>query len=57
MIVMLRDPASIAKRNEVSMHADFLEQMRRAAERTLDLVRFVETIKVPTLVISYEKRF
>ncbi|MEW4459648.1 hypothetical protein AB1K42_16270 [Roseibium algicola] len=55
MIVMLRDPASIAKRNEVSMHADFLEQMRRAAERTLDLVRFVETIKVPTLVISYEK--
>jgi hypothetical protein len=55
LIVMLRDPASIAKRNEISMHTDFLEQLKRAAERTLDLVHFVESIEVPILVISYEK--
>ncbi|MGX1497667.1 hypothetical protein ACSSV1_002703 [Labrenzia sp. MBR-25] len=55
LIVMMRDPAAVAKRNEVSMHTDFLGQLRRAAERTMDLVRFVEAIKCPALVISYEK--
>lgn len=55
MVVTFRDAASIARRNEISMHSDFLRLLRRSVERSVHLVEFLERIKVPTLVVSYEK--
>lgn len=55
LVVTFRDAASIAKRNEISMHSDFLKLLRRSAERAVQLVDFVERLRAPTLIVSYEK--
>ena len=54
-VVVFRDPAAIAKRNEISMHRDFLSELRTANEQTGKLVKFVSRLKLPAMVVSYEK--
>ncbi len=55
IVAIFRDPISIAKRNEISMHSDFIDELERAAKRTVALVSFVKHQKVPLMLVSYEK--
>ncbi len=54
-VITFRDPVAIAKRNEISMHSDFLYALRNAATLMVELVSFVSTLKHPAMLISYEK--
>lgn len=55
VIVTFRDPAAIAKRNEISMATPFLDVLNTAAESTLQLVASIRQMRCPILAISYEK--
>jgi len=54
-IITFRDILAIAKRNELSVNAALLKSLKQAAEKYIDLCKFVENLKHPALCISYEK--
>lgn len=55
LVVTFRDPVAIAKRNQISMHMDFVRALRMANEQTAELIDFVGSIGVPAMLVSYEK--
>ncbi len=55
IVSVFRDPVAIAKRNEISMHADFLLNLERAIRRTEELFNFIQGIDHPAMIVSYEK--
>lgn len=55
IVVTFRDPVAIAKRNEISMHMEFIDALTKASDATQELVRFVRDLDRPTLAVSYEK--
>lgn len=54
-IVTFRDPVAIAKRNSISMLNDFTKGLVEAHNETGRLLRFTSELKVPVLLVSYEK--
>ncbi len=55
VIITYRDPAAIAKRNEISMVTDFRQQLLASSQYLVSLSKFVGGLEVPALVVSYEK--
>jgi hypothetical protein len=55
IISTFRDPAAISQRNSISMHQEFLFGLGQAAEKTLELTRFIKQIDAPVMAVSYEK--
>ena len=54
-VVLFRDVLAIAVRNAISMRADVLASMSDALERYAAIVRFVERLRAPGLLVSTEK--
>ncbi|MCU0830675.1 MAG: sulfotransferase [Rhizobiaceae bacterium] len=55
LIVPFRDPVAIAMRNVISMEFKLMPALGLAIEQTRRLAAFVQSTKVPVLLVSYEK--
>jgi hypothetical protein len=54
-IVMFRDPVAIAVRTSLSEYQDPVRALRTAVTEQADLLTFIDRLRVPTLLLSYEK--
>ena len=54
-VVVFRDLFAIANRNRISMGADLLANMQRSADEYRKLLDFLERLRSPCLLISYDK--
>lgn len=54
-VITFRDPVAIAKRNEISMQMDFMKALHLAVHEMGELVYFVDRLKQPAMLVSYEK--
>ncbi|WP_158931321.1 hypothetical protein [Acidisphaera sp. S103] len=55
IIVPFRDPVSIAVRKSLSEYQDSMRALRIAVEEQAAMVAFVEQLRCPSLLLSYEK--
>jgi tetratricopeptide (TPR) repeat protein len=55
LIIIFRDPLAIAMRNAISMKEELLLSLDNTSTRISNLVEFTETLRIPTLMASYEK--
>lgn len=55
IVVTFRDPAAIAKRNEISLSQPFFDVLKEAASATTDLVTNLKGFPCPIMTVSYEK--
>ncbi|MGB5468627.1 MAG: sulfotransferase [Sedimenticolaceae bacterium] len=54
-VVVFRDLFAIANRNRISMGANLLANMQRSADEYRQLLNFLERLRAPCLLVSYEK--
>lgn len=57
IIVIFRDPVSVAVRNTLSEYREPLPELRVAIDEQAAMVTFIERLQCPTLLLSYEKSF
>ena len=55
VIVVFRDPISIAVRNALSDYQEPMDRLRAAVNEQTAMVTFIERLRCPTLLLSYEK--
>ena len=55
VIVTFRDPVSVAVRTSISEYQEPMRALRTAVDEQAALVTFVERLRCPTLLLSYEK--
>ncbi|TVV75009.1 sulfotransferase [Sphingomonas solaris] len=55
IIATFRDPLAIAMRNQISTHKPIGEALVVAAKSTVNVLRDIEALAVPQLLVSYEK--
>jgi hypothetical protein len=55
LVVTFRDPLTIAMRNVISMAEELPASLGKASADISELVNFAQNLKVPALMVSYEK--
>jgi hypothetical protein len=55
ILIMFRDPLSIAKRNNISVDVPFHTALQNSAKQISELVDFTINIDAPKMLVSYEK--
>lgn len=55
LIVIFRDPVAVAVRGALSEHYDTMEGLLASAHANVAVAAFIDRLKCPTLLLSYEK--